>query len=191
MDVQKRNLVGLQISHEMIALAAPLNRQVNLAKVLDIAQSTLNQYISGKRIPDAAGLRKLCTLWPNPAGGQRILLAHLKDQIAASGIDQNCVTVTSTVITDPNPELSADLALLKQEATAVPAVAAVVHAQAELIRQAYMLNEMPVASAAESRATYSTKPRARPNPEAPPAIPTAAAHGHARATGAAGRKSAQ
>jgi hypothetical protein len=134
-------------------------RQIELAPSLGLDQGVLSNYISGRRYPDDAGLRALCTRWPDPRGGLRILIAHLHDRINAAGrpgeVDVSPRDHTALPV---RHQVESDLATLRTEAYRADYddVRALLHDLAELIRRStpavgqLSTASQPVALAAES-----------------------------------------
>jgi hypothetical protein len=188
----KRSNFALTLGHEMSTLSAPLDRQIPLSKHLCISQSGLALYISGRRRPDDASLRNICARWPDRDGAQRLLLAHLRDQIEIAGLTDAGITITAKADAATDPQLTADLELLTQEAGYRPQIKPLIHNLADMIRASYIAQEVsgepaPRLLAAKSPATYTTKRDAIPSTPRP----TAGAASPAKMTGAAGRKPAR
>ena len=134
--------------------------QRDLAPHVGIRQNVLSTYISGTRYPDDAGLRALCTRWPDPRAGIRILLAHLQDRINTAGRPGE-ITV-SPVDKEARPvraEVEADIATLRAEAYRqnYADVRRLLHDLAELIRNSQAVATTSTMAAAEAPAEYKTK----------------------------------
>lgn len=137
--------------------------QIILAPALGIAQNVLSTYISGRRYPDDAGLRALCTRWPDLRAGLRILLAHLHDRINVAGRSGEVeVRAAADTAAPVRTQVEADLATLRAEAYRedYDDVRALLHNLAELIRSSTpAASDIPLARAAESG-----EPGPRPQP---------------------------
>jgi hypothetical protein len=142
--------------------------QVELAPEVGIAQNVLSTYISGRRYPDDSGLRALCTRWPDPRGGLRILIAHLHDRINAAGrpgeVDVSPRDHTALPV---RHQVEADLATLRSEAyrTDYDDVRALLHDLADLIRRSTpAVGQLPTATQSVAIAAESTDGGVSPRP---------------------------
>ena len=150
----------------MNTLPKPLNRQIPLSHLLHISQGGLASYISGRRRPDDESLRSICSHWPERSGAQRILLAYLRDQIEIAGLNDSIITVSATA-EKHDPQLDADLDLLRQEANNRPEIRPLIGNLTHMIRSSYIAAEVsrepaprirkPRLLAAEPPGTYTAK----------------------------------
>lgn len=64
-----------------------------LAEQTQVSQGTISRLISGVIRPDVDTLRKLCTCWPDQQTNTRVLIEHLRDEVARAGIEAGRVFI--------------------------------------------------------------------------------------------------
>lgn len=61
--------------------------QKELADLTEQRQSTISDFIARPKRPDEKTLFQLCNKWPAPETNVRMLIEHLRDEIARAGHD--------------------------------------------------------------------------------------------------------
>jgi len=111
--------------------------QAAVAKRSGVAQAAVNQLCLMDKRPAAESLARLTApgAWPDPATAARLLIAHLRDEIARGGHTPDHYEI-EPIPPGTHADLLRDFALVKREALLDDAHAALVRDHATLIRRA-------------------------------------------------------